>query len=111
MKDLRVAFVALRMWLSLRLRSLMECLNPPPVKEDYSPAYHRPATRVIWTEPGDDACRTHVTRSCSIAEAVATQKAVAARRGVYYVTDREALEDFLVVHWADVENLDWSKLD
>lgn len=111
MQDLRVNLLALRLWLSLRLRSLLEWLDPPAPKEDERPAYLGKCERVIWTEPGDAEAKTHVTRSCSIAEAVAMQRAAGARHGHYYVNDREALEDFLVIHWADVQNLDWSKLD
>ena len=109
MKRLYATALALRLWLDLRLHALLEWLDPPPPPEDLRPVYRRKHNRVIWTEPGEGG--SGVTRSCSIAEAVARQRASGLRHKHHYATDREALEDFLAIYWADAENLDWSKLD
>ena len=58
---------------------------------------------VEWVEPG---CRGKVARMriCE-AEAVRRQREVAATKSYDYVSDAEALEDFLTVHWATVVEL------
>jgi hypothetical protein len=50
---------------------------------------------------------TPVTKRCTIEKAVAAQKEAAARvhPNFKYESDEQALSDFLVVHWADVEEL------
>lgn len=59
--------------------------------------------RVKWIEQGlRDEC---VTKTLSIDEAIAQQKAAAAavRPDFVYETDDQALGDFLAVHWAWIE--------
>lgn len=88
-------------WLTLKLRQLRHLLSPQlPSLLPVAAVAQLPLVK--WNErcerEGD------VVRSCSVVEAVARQRAAAARHGHWYVTDEEALEDFLVVHWAWIEN-------
>ena len=55
--------------------------------------------RVAWVEPfgpNSEPMECRVTR----ATAIAVAKAVAAKRGLEYISDEDALEDFKVIHWA-----------
>ena len=52
---------------------------------------------LYWNEPTESG---DTVVSCSIAEAVALQRASALRHGYEYASDDEALEDFKTIHWA-----------
>lgn len=53
---------------------------------------------ITWAEPGrnDEA----VDRSCSGEEAAEEMIQIGHRRGYEYASYKDALEDFIVVHWA-----------
>jgi hypothetical protein len=59
--------------------------------------------RVFWNEPDD------IVMSCTQEEAIERQKAAALSKGYVYVSDEEALEDFMVVHWAWTQWVSWAE--
>jgi len=64
----------------------------------------RPLSDMLtYNEMGEDG--EPVTVTLTVAEAIARQRAAAAvspaaRRGFQYSSDEEALDDFIVIHWA-----------
>lgn len=53
---------------------------------------------IKWSEP-DEKGRT-MNRTISEEEAIARQKAIAEKRGYKYLSDDEALNDFIACNWA-----------
>lgn len=62
--------------------------------------------RVYWSEPwyGPGELPVDVELSCSPEHAINLAKNVAVKRGHTYLNDKEALDDFLVVHWAVIQD-------
>lgn len=59
--------------------------------------------RISYSEPDEDGNDSTVT--VTVAEAIARQRAAVsaskvARPGFQYESDEQALEDFMVIHWA-----------
>ena len=57
---------------------------------------------VCWTDP--DKNGDPVFERISVDEAIARAKHVAKSKGYVYESDKMALEDFIVVHWAWIED-------
>ncbi len=58
--------------------------------------------KVVYNEPKERGIN-HYRKELCIEEAIDTQKEVAGRRGCLYNSDDEALDDFLSIHWAWIE--------
>lgn len=55
---------------------------------------------ITWLEEGADGKPSAMT--CTMEEAVRRQRAAGARRNYSYESDKDALSDFIAVHWATV---------
>lgn len=56
---------------------------------------------IEWDEPYDSECKINVTLRMAKEDAITLQKNHAKKvRGYIYNSDIEALNDFMVVHWA-----------
>lgn len=62
--------------------------------------------KVTWFEPTSGEDSTPIERTLTEAEAINQQRETArkARPGYEYKTDEEALDDFLIVHWATLSD-------
>lgn len=55
-----------------------------------------PTALVSWVEPPDEIWFT------TVADAIEIAKATAASSGFIYPSDQAALDDFIIVHWAEL---------
>lgn len=63
---------------------------------------------VKWIEPFDGYGAEALHCKVSIENAIASAKRSAASRGYAYIRDEDALNDFITVHWAYIEDDDES---
>lgn len=58
---------------------------------------------VKWVEPDEN--ENPIQLSCSTEEAIRRQKTAGLKAGYEYPSDEQALEDFVAVNWAHIEEV------
>lgn len=61
---------------------------------------------VCWNEPTDETFTNNVVMEMKAERAIMEMKVMAGQRGFTYKSDAEALQDFMVVHWAWIKRIE-----